>query len=370
MLEFILKYSDTIYVQFLFSEVLNNLSGFNLDEKCICDKATVDKQQKNVISNEAFEIKNYFRKIQIENQINLTKLNFLNKYLTYELEFCQSNLYFFPTEFCKFQFLERLTLKDLNLDDFPDEFENLINLNSLDIKTCHFVEIPKVVFQLKNLQLISFCSMPKNFGSLLTCNDLKKEYDNNWIRYQKFFLNFDKFTKIVKSYQDEEIESEFVNEMLDYLPNLVSVTFPDSILKKRICQTLACLDLSYRSFEIIDDSIVYLQNLRILNLKNNYKLKSISSKICYLPLAEINIEECPSLRTPPLQIISNGLPSLKHFMERLEEGSVECKRTKLMLVGLGGSGKTTLVNTLLDESKESPTPTLTDGIVIKKWKRN
>ena len=47
--------------------------------------------------------------------------------------------------------------------------------------------------------------------------------------------------------------------------------------------------------------------------------------------------------------------------------SVICKRTKLMLVGLGEAGKTSLLHALIDKSSHHERPPITDGIDIKEW---
>lgn len=54
--------------------------------------------------------------------------------------------------------------------------------------------------------------------------------------------------------------------------------------------------------------------------------------------------ECPILKTPPKEIRSQGFTASYGYLRRLLSGSVECKRTKLMLVGLGEAGKTRWVS--------------------------
>ena len=46
------------------------------------------------------------------------------------------------------------------------------------------------------------------------------------------------------------------------------------------------------------------------------------------------------LRTPPHEVVSRGFESVKAYLKRLAGGFTECRRTKLMVVGLGGAGKT------------------------------
>ena len=54
----------------------------------------------------------------------------------------------------------------------------------------------------------------------------------------------------------------------------------------------------------------------------------------------MSLRGCASLKTPPKEIVRRGFVATMGYLRRLQMGSVECKRTKLMLVGLGGAGKT------------------------------
>lgn len=57
-------------------------------------------------------------------------------------------------------------------------------------------------------------------------------------------------------------------------------------------------------------------------------------------ISELNLLSCPSLRTPPLEVVGRGFESVKAYLKRLHGGFTECRRTKLMFVGLGEAGKT------------------------------
>ena len=60
----------------------------------------------------------------------------------------------------------------------------------------------------------------------------------------------------------------------------------------------------------------------------------------------------PSLRTPPHEVVSRGFASIKAYLKRLAGGFTECRRTKLMLVGLGGAGKTRYVPIVSESARE------------------
>ena len=55
---------------------------------------------------------------------------------------------------------------------------------------------------------------------------------------------------------------------------------------------------------------------------------------------EIHLKDCTALNTPPKEIVSRGFLAVMGYLKRLRLGAVQCKRTKLMMVGLGGAGKT------------------------------
>jgi len=60
--------------------------------------------------------------------------------------------------------------------------------------------------------------------------------------------------------------------------------------------------------------------------------------------AALTLLKCPVLRTPPQEIIDQGMATVIAYLKRLSQGSVACLRTKLMFVGLGGAGKTRYVH--------------------------
>jgi leucine-rich repeat kinase 2 len=134
---------------------------------------------------------------------------------------------------------------------------------------------------------------------------------------------------------------------------------------------LTILDLSYQAIKTIPDEIEALKNLIQLYLNGCLLLESISPKLGTLKhIKTVDVDRTISLKTPPPEICKRGSSSIIGYLKRLSSGSVLCKRTKLMLVGLGEAGKTSLLNSLMysSEKDRSPErPQLTDGISIKDW---
>lgn len=140
-----------------------------------------------------------------------------------------------------------------------------------------------------------------------------------------------------------------------------------------ICNSLTYLDLSFQGIRKLPGSIKMLRNLKVLKLVYCVYLESLSAKLGLLSLNELDLTGCISLKTPPLEIQKRGVGSVLAYLKRLLTGSVQCKRTKLMLQGLGGAGKTSLMIALLKkiyQSNAQAPPDVTDGISIHDWKVN
>jgi internalin A len=75
------------------------------------------------------------------------------------------------------------------------------------------------------------------------------------------------------------------------------------------------------------------------------------------------------LRTPPVEIMKLGKKAIKRYFKKIEEEGVDhIYEVKLILVGEGASGKTSLQIRLLDEEKELPKEEdRTRGIKIEDW---
>lgn len=138
--------------------------------------------------------------------------------------------------------------------------------------------------------------------------------------------------------------------------------FPQVILQMK---NLVTLDLSFQSITQIPDEIENLKKLDTLILSNCILLENLSPKLALLPLKKLDLANCLSLTTPPPEIVRRGMEPVLTYLSRMISGYVELKRTKLMLVGLGQAGKTTLLKAL--KGKLDKTSDVTDGISIDDW---
>ena len=61
----------------------------------------------------------------------------------------------------------------------------------------------------------------------------------------------------------------------------------------------------------------------------------------------LHLRGCTSMKTPPMEVVSRGFVATMGYMKRLALGSAQVTRTKLMLVGLGGAGKTRYIHIIM-----------------------
>ena len=139
-------------------------------------------------------------------------------------------------------------------------------------------------------------------------------------------------------------------------------------------ESLTTIDLSFQGITAIPDDVNTLINLSVLILESCVLLASISPKLANLPISQLNLSNCVSLKTPPPEVQKRGLSAVMSYLKRLMSGSVLFRRTKLMLVGLGEAGKTSLLNALRvrggkgkKAGEQAVATAVTDGIDIKEW---
>ena len=117
--------------------------------------------------------------------------------------------------------------------------------------------------------------------------------------------------------------------------------FPQVICKLKNLQDL---EFGFQGIHSIPVSIANIKPLYYLKLNNCPLLETLPASIGDLSMHRIYLTECPSLKTPPREIVDQGSKAVVAYLRRLQSGSVTCKRTKLMFVGLGGAGKTRYVS--------------------------
>ena len=131
------------------------------------------------------------------------------------------------------------------------------------------------------------------------------------------------------------------------------------------------LKLTFHAFRTAPRSLANLIHLEQLDLSHNPLLETLPGQLGTMKsLKKVSLRRCPSLKTPPSEVVKRGNEAIVSYLKYLSSDQVECRRTKLMLVGLGGAGKTSLLRALKSDTNKTQAATteeITDGIDITDW---
>ncbi|XP_033749950.1 uncharacterized protein LOC117334433 [Pecten maximus] len=287
--------------------------------------------------------------------------------------------------------LQVLRLNNLLLKSLPDTIGHLQRLKELSLNGNCLTVLPKTMKNLKSLTKLSLTGIKwmDNKTNLLLSKEnfvtfLESEGIKRWINANPEVMGEEDMFKLFDLDKSGTLDTHEIAKVnaslfsifprLGYIgtdpPDDQSLPFggvPEEIFGMR---SLVELDLSYQGIISIPDDIKKLINLQKLHLNSNPNLLSISAEIGRCPLTELGLDDCPVLKTPPKEIRDRGFRTTYAYLKRLLTGSTDCKRTKLMLVGLGGAGKTSLVKSLMSKNKKSTltgADSITDGIDICTW---
>jgi internalin A len=128
---------------------------------------------------------------------------------------------------------------------------------------------------------------------------------------------------------------------------------------------LTLLDLDRNQLTALQPKIGQLTNLKNLWLIGN-QLTALPPEIDQLPkLKHIYLSDNP-LTSPPLEIARQGIEAIRRYCASLKPEDQPLNEVKLILVGEGAAGKTSLVKQLLGEGFNKREDT-THGISIRGW---
>lgn len=133
------------------------------------------------------------------------------------------------------------------------------------------------------------------------------------------------------------------------------------------------LDLSFNKLTTLPDWLANLTNLTSLNLRGN-QIKKISSDILQLErLRRLDLSKNP-IEEPPLAVVEQGIKAIRNYFRQAEEQGLDpIYEAKLLIVGEGGAGKTSLAkklqnrNYVLKKEGEEKQEKSTEGIEVIQW---
>jgi internalin A len=229
----------------------------------------------------------------------------------------------------------KLDLKRESIKELPSEIGQLTKLTALNLNYNQLTTLPDAIGQLTNLIFLDLIS-----NQLTMLPDAISQLTN--------------LTTL-----------SLVSNQLTALPDGIGHL-----------TNLKSLYLSNNQLTALPDGIGHLTNLKSLYLRDN-KLTALPDVIGQLTnLETLLLDGNPLSEIPPEVVKEGGLAVRDYYRQRLEENTDYIYEAKLLIIGEGGAGKTSLANKLIDSNytlklESSATPEKsTEGIDVLRFDFN
>src|SRR6266566_9069643 len=250
-----------------------------------------------------------------------------------------------PPEIGQLTNLQELHLENNQLSQLPPEIGQLTNLWDLGLDDNQLSQLPPEIGQLTNLQGLRLDSnqlsqLPPEIGQLTNLQELRL--------YSNQLSQLSPEIGLLIRLQELRLSN---NQLSQLPPEMWQLT------------SLQKLWLDGNQLEEIPPEIVQLTNLQELYLGNT-KLKRLPTAIGQLTsLQTLNVADVPTLQSPPPEIVARGTADILSFLRELQESSIIRYESKLLIVGEGGTGKSSLLRALRNDTFDSNLST-THGIEV------
>lgn len=298
---------------------------------------------------------------------NLTKLNVSGNKLTS-----------MPPEITKLKNLTTLNISSNRLTSLPSEIAELKNLTTLNISSNELTSLPSEITELKNLTILNISSnqltsLPPGIAELKNLTTL----DISWNQLISLPLGIAELKNLITlnmawnqltSLPPGITELKSLTTLYMFWNQLTSLPLEITELKN-----LTRLDISRNKLTSFPPEITELKNLTTLILSDN-QLSSLPPEILELGIdiewegnsAEkgIFLEGNP-LENPPIEIVKQGREAVINYFKSFEGEKKPLNEVKVLLVGDGEAGKTSLVKRIFGEEVDG-NESQTQGINIRK----
>ncbi|MBC8291013.1 MAG: leucine-rich repeat domain-containing protein, partial [Planctomycetes bacterium] len=246
---------------------------------------------------------------------------------------------------CRAERAVALRLMDLKLGSVPDEVFELTWLTSLDLEGCGLTELPPAIGNLKQLTILDvrnnqLSTLPPEVGQLASLTTLA--------------LSSNQLSTL-----PPEVGQLASLTRLDLSSNQLS-TLPPEVGQ---LASLTRLDLSSNQLSTLPPEVGQLASLTRLDLSSN-QLSTLPPEVGQLELQGVSWEQNP-WDEPLAKAWERGWGDVRVYLQGLAD-SRKCYEAKLVLVGEGNVGKTSLVAALRDESFVENRST-THGIEVRSF---
>ncbi|MCC5664324.1 leucine-rich repeat domain-containing protein [Nostoc sp. CHAB 5784] len=277
-----------------------------------------------------------------------------------------------PEAITHLQQLTSLNLRDSQLATLPEAIAHLQQLTSLNLRDNQLTTLPEVIAHLQQLT-----SLDLNGNKLTTLPEAIA-------RLQQLItldLSRNKLTTLPEAIArlQQLITLDLSRNRLTTLPEAITrleqltsldlsrnrlTTLPEAITR---LQQLTSLDLSFNQLTTLPEVIARLQQLTSLDLNGN-KLTMLPEAITSLQqLTSLNLNYNP-IEKPPQEVVEKGIKAIKDYLRQIQvEGTDYLCEAKLLIVGEGGAGKTTLAKKIENQNYKLREEDSTKGIEVIQW---
>jgi Leucine-rich repeat (LRR) protein/GTPase SAR1 family protein len=279
--------------------------------------------------------------------------------------------------------LTTLNVSICDLGRLPAGLRELRNLTTLNVSSNSLEILPEWLRELRNLTTIkawsnNLRSLPRSLGELRNLTSLDVSY-NPLKRLPEGLRELRNLTVLDVSGTGLRSLPEWLGE----LSSLTTLNVNGNGLKRlpeglRELRHLTMLQAGNNKFSAFPSVLYDLTSLRNLTLGNyghtdeRNEIKEIAPEILRLEgLKNLDLRDNP-LVTPPLDIADKGIVEIKRYFRQLAtEGLDHLYEAKLLIVGEGGAGKTSLAKTIVNpEYQLREDEDSTKGIEVIQWHFN
>ncbi|MEH2140405.1 leucine-rich repeat domain-containing protein [Nostoc sp.] len=280
-----------------------------------------------------------------------------------------------PETIAKLTNLTQLHLNSNQITEIPEAIAKLTNLTQLDLIGNQITEIPEAIAKLTNLTQLHLNSnqiteIPEAIAKLTNLTRLYLD-SNQITEIPEAIAKLTNLTQLgLIGNQITEIPEAIAKltnlTQLDLIGNQIT-EIPEAIAK---LTNLTQLHLNFNQITEIPEAIAKLTNLTRLYLIGN-QITEIPEAIESLPkLEKLDLRGNPLPISPEILGSSDDVGSVKdifNYLQLLRSGEVRpLNEAKLLLIGQGSVGKTSLIERLIRDKYDKNQPQ-TDGLNVETW---